>query len=96
MQAYQVETIQDIVKYWRQCLNDAKPSSTKQAVAGWMVGIHNSDMDFDEYYDDPYFDELMSAAEALELVGDYDPTTIAEYWQKIIESLPQLEEKYLH
>jgi len=93
MKAYQVKTIQDIVRYWRQCLNDATPHDRKQDVAAWMVGIHNSDMDFDEYYDDPNFEKLLVAAETLEI--ERDELTLDYYWQQIIESLPLLEQRYL-
>jgi hypothetical protein len=94
MKAYQVATIQDIVRYWRQCLDDATPDDRKQAVAGWVVGIHNSDMDFDEFYDDPNFEKLLSAAEELEIMKD-DDYDMDHFWQKIIEALPELEKKYL-
>ena len=58
-----------------------------------MVGIHNSDMDFDEYYDDPNFEKLLVAAETLEI--ERDELTLDYYWQQIIESLPLLEQRYL-
>jgi hypothetical protein len=94
MKAYEVATIQDIVRYWRQCLNDATPNDSRQVVAGWMVGIHSSSLDINQYYDDLNFEKLLHTAEELEIMrnDDYD---MEYYWQKILDALPELEEKYL-
>jgi len=89
-------TLQDAVAYWRQCLNDAPADQPKQITAGWLVGIHLAKDDkLEEWYEEPLFEELLAAAERLEIEPDDSPH-IDHDWQEIQRLILELEARYKH
>jgi hypothetical protein len=88
-----IETIQDAIRYWRNCTQTSPDNMSIPDKAARLVGIIHAD-GYREWYQQPLFAELFEEAANLETEANNDPDN-ERYWQKILDLLNQLEKQYL-